>query len=66
MEAKRYLRTKEAAAYIGISTSVLNKDRVTKLIGIPFKRIGRTILYDRKELDIWLEGQTDNAAQAKQ
>lgn len=66
MDTKRYLRTHEAAAYIGISTSVLNKDRVTQLIGIPFKRVGRTILYDKMELDTWLERQTENPAQAKQ
>lgn len=57
MEPKRYLRTKEAASDLGISVSVLNKDRGTRLIGIPFTRIGRTILYDKKELDSWLKEQ---------
>ncbi len=57
MEPKRYLRAKEAASYLGISVSVLNKDRGTQLIGIPFTRIGRTILYDKEVLDSWLEGQ---------
>jgi len=61
METKRYLRTKEAATYLGISSSVLNKDRVTKMIGIPFTRIGRTILYDRKELDQWLKERSGQA-----
>lgn len=61
METKRYLRTKEAATYLGISSSVLNKDRVTKMIGIPFTRVGRTILYDRKELDQWLKEQSGQA-----
>lgn len=59
MEPKRYLRTKEAATYLGISASVLNKDRVTKLIGVPFTRLGRTILYDRIELDRWLKTQSE-------
>lgn len=59
METKRYLRTKEAAFYLGVSRSVLNKDRVSKLIGIPFTRLGRIILYDRIELDQWLKNKSD-------
>lgn len=63
MNDKRYLRTKEAATYIGISASVLNKDRVTKLIGIPFTRVGRTILYDREVLDAWLKAQSESSSE---
>ncbi|TVM13536.1 DNA-binding protein [Oceanidesulfovibrio indonesiensis] len=63
MNDKRYLRTKEAATYIGISASVLNKDRVTKLIGIPFTRVGRTILYDREVLDAWLKAQGESSSE---
>lgn len=50
----RWLSTKDAAAYLNISPSTLNNDRVTRLLGLPFSRVGRRILYDRRELDAYL------------
>ena len=47
----RWLSTKDAAAYLGVAVSTLNNDRVTRLLGLPFSRMGRRILYDRLELD---------------
>lgn len=52
--ASRWMNTKEAAAYLNISPSTLNNDRVTRLLGLPFSRVGRRVLYDRRELDAYL------------
>lgn len=50
----RWLSTKDAAAYLGVAVSTLNNDRVTRLLGLPFSRVGRRVLYDRRELDAYL------------
>lgn len=52
--ASRWLSTKDAAAYLGVAVSTLNNDRVTRLLGLPFSRMGRRILYDRLALDDFL------------
>lgn len=61
-ETSRYLKAPEAAAYLRVSVDLLNKDRMTKLHGIPFLRIGRRILYDRVSLDAWLAERAENCA----
>lgn len=55
----RYMKTKQAADYTGISVATLNKDRGAKLLGIPFIRAGRAILYDKQDLDQWLESRKE-------
>lgn len=64
----RWLSTK-AAAYLGLAVSTLNNDRVTRLLGLPFSRLGRRVLYDRLELDAYLlarmEGGSRIQAQGK-
>jgi excisionase family DNA binding protein len=47
------LRTKQAAAYTGITKSTLEKLRVYGG-GSPYIRIGRVVLYDPVDLDAWL------------
>lgn len=50
---KRMLTVKELATYIGLPVQriyVLNHMRE-----IPFHRIGRSVLYDRIEIDAWLD-----------
>lgn len=50
---KRMLTVKELATYIGLPVQriyVLNHTRE-----IPFHRIGRSVLYDRNEIDAWLD-----------
>ncbi len=46
----------QAADYLGCSRNFLDKDRVTRLHGIPFSRLGRHIRYSRAALDAYLEG----------
>ena len=53
-DVRRWLSTKDAAAYLGVAPSTLANDRVTRLLGLPFSRMGRHILYDRRELDAYL------------
>ena len=53
MESRR-LRTKDAAVYLGITKSTLEKDRVSGQWGIPFIRMGSAIVYDTRRLDEWM------------
>ena len=57
MAIKRILRTPEAAQYVGLSPSTLEKKRLAGG-GPDFVRLGgRAVGYDRATLDSWLEGQ---------
>ena len=47
------LRTREAAAYIGMAKSTLEKLRVYGG-GCPYIRVGRVVVYDPADLDDWL------------
>ena len=49
----RRLRTPAAADYLGYAESTLEKKRLTG-DGPPFIRLGRVIVYDTRDLDIWL------------
>lgn len=53
--AKRWKDVSSAAAYLGCSKSSLDKDRISGLLGIPFTRLGKRILYDTADLDTYLE-----------
>jgi len=47
------LSSREAASYLGVSESYLNKTRV--LGGGPaYFKLGRKVVYDRENLDAWL------------
>lgn len=50
-----WLSVEQAAQYLGCSRNFLDKDRVTRLHGIPFAKLGRHIRYSRKALDAYLE-----------
>jgi hypothetical protein len=52
--ARRFVRTPEAAAHIGLSAVTLEKDRVSGRMGLPFIKIGRVVLYDLVEIEHWL------------
>jgi len=51
---KDYLSPKEAAEYLGISISSLNQSRTTGE-GPRYAKIGRRVIYDRCDLDAWVE-----------
>lgn len=48
------LKVNDAAHYCGLSASTLNKYRVTGE-GPVFRKLGRAVLYDTLDLDLWLE-----------
>ena len=52
-EPKRYLSVCEAAQYLGVSKSYLNKLR-TKGNGPEFFKIGARVTYATEDLDAWL------------
>ena len=57
MVPKRILRTPEAAHYVGLSTSTLEKKRLDGS-GPPFVRLGgRAVGYDLASLNAWLDRQ---------
>ena len=59
---KRIFRTHEAAEYVGLASSTLEKMRVNG-DGPPFIRLGgRAVGYDIKDLDAWLDGQRDGGS----
>jgi predicted DNA-binding transcriptional regulator AlpA len=51
---RRMLRVGDVAALTSLSTSYLNKLRVTGL-GPPFRKIGRAVLYDPDDVQTWLD-----------
>jgi hypothetical protein len=56
----RYLRVEEAAVYLRVSPALLNKLRskgpgVDSAKKLPFIKIGEAVVYDREDLDRWLE-----------
>lgn len=52
-DTPRYLRTRPAADYIGSTKSTLEKRRLTGG-GPPYAALGRTVVYDTRDLDEWV------------
>ena len=53
-ELTKMMRVEDVASFTGLSTSYLNKLRVTGF-GPPFMKIGRAVLYKQKDVEDWLE-----------
>ena len=51
---RRTLRAPDAAAYVGLAASTLNKMRV-RGDGPVYSKLGRIVVYDVADLDGWLE-----------
>jgi excisionase family DNA binding protein len=62
---RRWANEKQAAEYLGSSTNFLAKDRITRLLAIPFYRMGRHIRYDLDELDEFIEASRNEARPKK-
>ena len=54
------LRTADAAAYCGSTKSTFEKYRLTGE-GPVFSKIGRVVVYDRADLDAWLNSKKHNS-----
>lgn len=51
----RWVREAAAAKHLGVSQPFLAKDRCKQRLGIPFFRLGRTVIYDLDALTEWME-----------
>lgn len=51
----KYYSVKNAAKYLQVSESFLNKNRVTKLQSLPYIKLGKKVIYDKEDLDKFLE-----------
>lgn len=51
---RRILRTPDAASYVGLAASTLEKARLTGW-GPRYVKLGRIVGYDVQDLDRWLE-----------
>ena len=58
---RRWLTVLAAAIYLDCSRNLLDKDRITNLLGIPYARLGRHIRYDVNDLDAFLEASKQSA-----
>lgn len=57
MSEKQRLNVQEAAAYVGMSKSWMNKARMNEGDGPAFLKVGkRRVVYDIADLDDWLAG----------
>ncbi|MBR0695868.1 AlpA family transcriptional regulator [Bradyrhizobium lablabi] len=52
------IRVREAAEYLGVSKSFLDKARCYGTNGPSFMRFGRAVVYSTDELDRWAKGCT--------
>ena len=51
---RRYADTKATAAYMGVSTALLEKSRISGVPKIPFIKIGRAVRYDLDRIDAFM------------
>ena len=51
-EERHYLRTREAAEYLGLSSRTLDRYRISGR-GPVFHRFGGRVRYTRADLDVW-------------
>lgn len=58
VEEKLYLSTRECAAMFGLSVPFLMADRRKHHIGIPYVKIGKKVLYGRRQVDEFLNSKT--------
>lgn len=52
-QVSQRLNTRQAADYLGLSESFLNKDRLSSA-QIPFFKINKRVIYERADLDAFL------------
>jgi len=51
------LNTEEAARFLRLSPATIANDRVVRRMKIPYRRLGRRVVYHRDDLCRWLDGQ---------
>ena len=58
LDRDRYMPKSEAAAYLGISVSNIEK----QLVSLPHFRVGAKVLFRKSELDRWMEKHREKPA----
>lgn len=48
------IKTEQAAKMLNVSASFLEKDRVHRRYGIPFVKIGRSVMYVKKDIEQYI------------
>ena len=51
--SQRWLKVQDAAAYLQVGIATLNKLRIYGG-GPPYAKLGRSVVYDREDLDAWV------------
>jgi hypothetical protein len=64
MEIQRRLRTPDAAAYLGLSSSTLEKFRITGNGPIYYKAGPKIVVYRIEDLDAWLSANRHRSTSA--
>ena len=49
----KLMTEQEASVLLNVSLSTLQKDRHDGRIGLPYLKIGKTVRYERSELEVW-------------
>lgn len=49
------MKTEQAAKMLNVSASFLEKDRVHRRYGIPFVKIGRSVMYLKKDIEQYIQ-----------
>lgn len=49
------MKTEQAAKMLNVSASFLEKDRVHCRYGIPFVKIGRSVMYAKKDIEQYIQ-----------
>lgn len=49
------MKTEQAAKMMSVSSSFLEKDRVNRRYGIPFVKIGRSVMYVKKDIEEYIQ-----------
>jgi hypothetical protein len=54
--------TRGIAEYTGLSTYFFEKDRCAKCFGVPYIKIGKRVLYSKRDVDTFLKSRTQDGA----
>lgn len=54
MIEKQRFNVREAGEYLGVAAQTLNRWRMNEGDGPPFVKLGRRVVYERSDLDEWL------------
>ena len=62
---RKWVNVRGISAHTGLSEDWFNRDRVTALVGVPYVRVSRRILYDVDAVDEFLSALTVRPSEAR-